>query len=433
MKVEKHRGACLGPDVEGWELTDKTPEQEAKRRHPFVYGLIVGLLGALGAVALIVQVAIGIPELLEKLGVRDGDSQPNVPAEFDTLARTEIAVLADNLASGIFARLRREDGSIEPYLDQQLSRSENWSSASVLSSILACPVRTVEKHKHGIENSLRFLEGSFRPNTGGWQINKDEGSSFVVATSWATIAMARYATYPGVWSVREREWAVELCERGVTELLRFYDEDTGGFTSFYPTDKSAEYSYNAMMAVYTLLETRAALGANTPEVDEAIRASISWLLRQRDSTDNRCRFKHSSEHRQAVEPIGLTAQVLYTLERARRAGYESGILVCEQKFLTEMLSAELSPLWESGFSIEAERFEEEGEHTIRTMWYPWTLLWVSLRLEEPSELSRHELESLRDRLLDRTVVDTLVRSFETDETWRIAETLTAFGAVAGRE
>ena len=417
------------------EQPKQTPEEEGKRKYPFITGFIAGFVGALGVTALLLQITVGLRNVFVEGPAGEPEHALPLPviaaASAQPLEIAAIADLLDDLSARLLVTLRKSDDSIQVFIDDPRWPSQAWTTAQALVAVLSTPQSIVSRFREEIRKAASFVRAT-RNHSGGWQKYVGQGPSVVEPTAWATLLSARLATYPGFSPAGDREEAASACEQNVADLLAFRDTQSGGFRTVLDPHESARSTYGSVLALHALLEARGVVPRVRPLVDEAISGVIPWILRQEVMQDGRCRYRASASSSLTEEPLGLALQTVYTLSLARRAGYQISITVCENALLEELLNTEHDPRADYAINITAPGYAETAPgyaKSLRTMWYPWAVLWVHERLRPSVTPAPPAFQLLKTKLLDRRVVQHLINSFGADETFRVAETLLALGTL----
>lgn len=349
------------------------------------------------------------------------------------ISTTEAYALHRRLSSQIINSLQKDDGSIRVVADDPNWKSQAWTTAQALLGILSGPPTVVREYKDGIVAGAKFIDSVRNPVDGGWQKYHSEPNrpSVIEPAAWAVMVYSNMSRDDGGWTHQERRWARAMAKHALDVVLDFENGHTGGFWTTRLGPKS--YVYSSSLALHAMLEARRLGVVELSAIDDVISRTTSWISFKARLTGGRCRFLSGQTNRDiADEPIGLTAQALYSLALAQRNGESSHAVECRRAYARELLLAgELDYGSESLTMLSGGRSYTK---TVRMLWYPWSLRWVEVELTLRQPVIPHrKVVDLRTRLLQREQLAVLIESFKRESTWRLAETLMALGDFAQQQ
>jgi len=280
-------------------------------------------------------------------------------------------------------RYNRADPSVEP---------QAWSTAQSLTAILAN--RTVALSKtdaEGIRSDLEFINRIRLPGEEGWGYLEPIDWGVTEIAAWVVLAYLSSTqpnTVDAVWGA-ESEIANQRLRRDL-KLLHERQLPNGGWAPIsQKNNMSYARTYSTTMALWALIE-----GKRHPEMgrrvgfeyDDAIRSGIRWLLARYDS-QLKSWVPNPERAKQTESFPGLTAQILYVLERAGPDFDFRGDLAYERAHRDFVQSIEGSgqnpslvlatrPASDNERTHDSDRYLRRSKFMVESstyLWLPWSL------------------------------------------------------------
>lgn len=365
------------------------------------------------------------PEPASETAIATEIPLPTIARSGDSvLGRTELDKLFAELVTRVLVVLRKPDGSTQVLIDNATFRSQAWTTAQSLAGALSGPADAVIGMRRQILDGFNYIESARNPASAGWQRYPNVDASVAEPTAWATIAYSLALRHRAIWTDEEYESLRTRGAHAFGDLKAFYDETSGAFRTRLMDPP--RYSYATALGLLAVIEAIHSGITKKEAEDHLLSLAVGHLLRQITLHDKKCRFRYSQDWQLTEEPLGLTAQIIYVLALAERLGIKNTAAACEAALLDEVSLAHRDARTDDAFQIVEGGYSKN----IRTMWYPWTLLWLVERRSLPSSLDRKKLVDLTNQLLEQRTVQALVNTFGADETFRMAETMLAVGAGA---
>lgn len=312
------------------------------------------------------------------------------------------------------------------------ARVQPWTTAQALVALLARPATPIGADD--VDRAIRYLEGSRSAAIGGWGLWPDSPRPLVEVDSWVTIAYLRRLGGVVPLSPQMHSQLARAVERNVAELVG-RQSASGGWAPVPQAGDDDARVYSTAMALWALVEAlesrEVALADRAAALDSAKRAA-QWLLNARNESVG---WYPNPQRRQPGSFPGLTAQVLFVLDRAKG----------QVSFLrTSSVLAESAAAFASRGDlvgrelIDNERLPDFDQHLVTIehqlegstyLWFPWTVLALD-RLRSDVELTPAVREGAEKRLLDLLErVDEIVEHVGQGGTYELAEYLLALSEI----
>ena len=238
---------------------------------------------------------------------------PNLPAEL----RPEINAFEKELMSlGVSTggmRYNRADNSAD---------AQVWCTAQAIWGILQKPANEISQEEaQSIRGHLEYMERVRLP--------KDEGWGYMEPINWGVTEIAAWVTLAYVASVRsdiaKKIWQeeVNIPLRRIETYLKIISKRQASNGGWSPVNSVASYSYlrtySTVMSIWAMVEAQ-----RIPNLEQrlkikfspAIQSGLRWLLTNYNK-DRESAVPNPARAQQVDTFPGLTAQILYVMERAK--------------------------------------------------------------------------------------------------------------------
>ncbi|WP_207537260.1 terpene cyclase/mutase family protein [Sabulicella rubraurantiaca] len=313
---------------------------------------------------------------------------------------------------------------LEPSGGFRFSRNSNihdtqvWTSAQILYALLTYKGSTRD-HQSDVRRAFEYIERVRLPGPAqGWGYVEGVDWGVTEIAGWVVLATsAALQSEPPIWTSDEASEVIRRLERDLL-LIISRQHDDGGWPPVPRTNNPAHLrTYSTVMAVWALTEVRRAgiLGDRDSSLyDRAARNGVAWLL-------SKWHFDPSGQGGWQPNPAlnardeyfpGLSAQVLYVLEAARRVyGHtadEISYMRSRENFLKiangqigESFSLRNRPVSSNQRAHDSDRYLTGTQYMVEGstfLWYPWALAATAGWLVAPSELTADESRLARNLL-----------------------------------
>lgn len=324
-----------------------------------------------------------------------------------------------------------------------------WTTAQVLVGVLYAQPN-LEAQAGDIRAALEYIERNRDPASGwGYMAGSKKGVTDINA--WvilANLASLRFDANHRIWRTDETPLVVARLERDLAELASRQHEDGGWAAIGGTTNPRHVRTYSTVMAVWALVEARnnALLSGKAGwTYDQNIKNGVRWLLRNRQTSRAGVSgwWPNPTTTNQNGSFVGLTAHVLYVLQRAKE---EFPFLVANddlESARADFLHTALvggggrkglahRPVEQNDRPHDADRYlqgvDDFQAESSTFLWYPWSLAAAVTMMDDPT-LSASERDDARRlvKILIRRSGD-LTRFVQADEAvYPAAENLFAIG------
>jgi TIR domain len=323
--------------------------------------------------------------------------KPNVLAFLDKETSLWDRVLLDLHVKGGGLKTSKFDPSAEPQV---------WSTAQALTGILVNgPTGLTKTDGEQIREHLEYIENARLPKEEGWGYFQQMEWGVTEIAGWVVLAYLA-STQPNtvglVWGNNS-----EIAFRRLAsylELLKSRQLTNGGWAPISQKDNEKfARTYSTTMALWALIEAKKhpEMGRRIgTDYNDAIKRGIQWLLEKYGKEVNSW-VPNPERPRQTETFTGLTAQVLYVLERARPEfnsqlqvdpSYERALQQFKRSIVGDKTDSAVSLM-----SRPASRNDRmsDGDNYLRPskfmlegstfLWFPWSLALCSQLTRVPAD------------------------------------------------
>lgn len=375
---------------------------------------------------------------------------------FQTIKPISVPRLMSTEAADFTALAMSQQESAEPNLGG-IRFSQNgtaadvqpWTTAQVLYGVLyAHP--DIETQARDIRAGLEYIERNRDPVT-GWGYMPGSTKGVTDINAWvilANLASLKFDANHRIWRNDETGLVVKRLERDLAELASRQHEDGGWAAIGGTTNPRHVRTYSTLMAVWALVEARnnsLISGRTSWKYDQNIKQGVRWLLKNRQTSRTGISgwWPNPTIASQNGSFVGLTAHVLYVLQRARE---EFPFLVANDDLDTaraDFLHTALvggggrkglahRPVEQNDRPHDADRYlqgvDDFQAESSTFLWYPWSLAAAVAMMDDPTLTAseRDDAKRLVKILLRRS--GDLAKFVQADEAvYPAAENLFAVG------
>lgn len=306
--------------------------------------------------------------------------------------------------------LRTKDGGLRTSRADAAADRQVWSTAQSVAAMLAYPQSITPAEGKSIRDLLDFFEDKTvrLANGEGWGYMEWVDWGVTEIAAWVALAYAyslQPEVSPSIWGP-EREVGLARLSSAI-DLLLSRQIQNGSWAPIAQNDNPTyARTYSTVVSLWALLEARRVLGPGPADRDLAIQNSMRWLLTTYH-TEVQSWVPNPYRAQQSEAFPGLTAQVLFVLERARPdfafilngdGTYERARrdFVTLGKGKSAGHDPRSRPVSSNDRTHDSDRYLRRSKFMVEGstfLWFPWSLAYCSQTRRSPA-MAKGDLEDM---------------------------------------